>query len=345
MSLFTVADFEKLNIGYVPPTEDLSKKVHEIVAHNTIGVQDAEKANKLQKILLDEKHELVRLFSSGLFKDDTHDVDLDRRRSIVFKIKKDSTKYIFWVKHEKKVCNTNVTLWIDEKELPYDQIANYLTEHTPLKKTIDQIALNICRTGQKLYNIMNAILSTLKTDTKAPIGDSYYLGPMSILICKKDPKTEGPSCKEQAPHWDFDIDKLKNMDDGVKPLSVILNPMSTPAKLITVGPDKKRTEHTFKQNEYIAFRGDLGHAGAAYDVDHVRFHAYILHPQSIQAYSENKVEFLSDHVGQKRRHENDGSEDEGSENEGSENEGSQNSENEGSENESGSEYNPDSDEE
>lgn len=305
MSLFTVADFDKLNIGDDPKSaDDLTKVNKKIVAHARIDKEKASMALKIVHTMLNKFPDLVTLFSGELF-EVFETEESDGRRSIVFKKNKKynenkkQKKTSPLVAEQQKECIPRMTLWVNNEEMPYEQIQQNVDKLRPQgtdpEVVSDEVVQNIRRVGETLYKIMRCIFKTLLEQGK--INKGHRLGPLTILICKKIADSDH-SCSEQSPHYDYDIEELKKIKDDAKPLSVILNPMDAPAKFVVVeGEDmNKKTEYNFTQNEYIAFLGDLCHAGAAYTEDHVRFHAYILHKNSMPANLNNAVDPLIDHL-------------------------------------------------
>lgn len=256
MSFFAVADFEGLSIAD-DPTADGRLAAHARVEDKRIVKQ----AKDIINTLTDETLDLLikERYVNSLFTN--NEGEFDGRLSVVFK---------------KNAENGRVTVWLDGQHV--DEPINSVSE------VLEEI-------GPKLYEVMEFIFEHQNLDSILDRGrdggqeGGHYLGPLTILVCK------GPKgCSQQEFHWDF-TDPMAE-EKIFKPLSLIFNPMVEEASLITAGPEGGEEEitHKFKENEYVAFRGDLCHAGAAYKgKTHIRFHAYILHPKSPEAYDEGNV--------------------------------------------------------
>lgn len=74
-------------------------------------------------------------------------------------------------------------------------------------------------------------------------------------------------CKQQQWHYDYDPKVMRDM--RVKPLGVILA-LQDGTKFETV-----TCTHTLCKGDILVFGGDVVHAGAAYDKENTRVHAYL----------------------------------------------------------------------
>jgi hypothetical protein len=90
-------------------------------------------------------------------------------------------------------------------------------------------------------------------------------------------------CKEQRPHCDYgcsnDILQASNED---MPLAAVMS-LTDNSKLVVWKKairykfpiESKRTVLNYNRNDLIIFRGDLVHAGAAYEEENLRLHVYL----------------------------------------------------------------------
>ena len=303
MSIFTIADFDLLSIDGLDKRKREDGNIRKtpcpmepkIVSHGVIGKNGKMLARLIQSALLSKKKiknepwapEILHLFSGALFPDP--EGKSDNRRSIIFKPNKTynsaarmtpkNEPVIPWVDGHALPCHT-IPQWYKglDQDLK-DKVTNAISGELNIVDTMN----TFMRMGRALYKIMESIKKHLLT--VGLITHDHFLGPLSILIC-----TAEQPCEEQSRHLDFDPDKLKSLDDRVKPLSVIVNPMEEVAKLFTFKKEgNEKLVHRFPTNTFVAFLGDLLHAGASYENNHIRFHAYILHPETLSAYSDNNI--------------------------------------------------------
>lgn len=87
------------------------------------------------------------------------------------------------------------------------------------------------------------------------------LGSVVVLMSQEN-------CKQQTWHTDYDVETVSNIH--VKPLGVLLALQDE--TFFEEYPDKK---HTLRAGDILIFEGDVVHAGAAYERENVRVHAYI----------------------------------------------------------------------
>jgi hypothetical protein len=91
--------------------------------------------------------------------------------------------------------------------------------------------------------------------------DGRSLGSMVVL------KSE-PGCKQQAWHTDYDPDIIKSLHRPPMGVMVALQDDT----LFEVYP---HTQHTLMRGDVLVFEGGVVHAGAAYNRENVRIHAYL----------------------------------------------------------------------
>lgn len=91
-----------------------------------------------------------------------------------------------------------------------------------------------------------------------------------------------PGCAEQRPHTDYDVEDpgfQAAMAAGSPPFGV-LTALEPGTHLVTYGlrgsaTREDRQDVCLEPGDVLVFRGDVVHAGAAYDSDNVRLHAYL----------------------------------------------------------------------
>jgi len=103
-----------------------------------------------------------------------------------------------------------------------------------------------------------------------------------------------PGCAEQTPHTDYEpsAELLQLRDDRV-PLSIVVA-VEDGGKLLAwpgaFGQEYHRRQNfvarkdiTLNAGDAVVFRGDLVHAGAAYDCENIRLHVYCDSPGHVDA--------------------------------------------------------------
>lgn len=96
---------------------------------------------------------------------------------------------------------------------------------------------------------------------KAGQMEGRSLGSVVVLMSQEN-------CKQQTWHTDYDVETVSNV--RVKPLGVLLALQDN--TFFEEYPDKK---HTLHAGDVLMFEGDVVHAGAAYERENVRVHAYV----------------------------------------------------------------------
>lgn len=81
-----------------------------------------------------------------------------------------------------------------------------------------------------------------------------------------------PGCVEQARHMDYDPERLARLPEESKPLGVLLA-LQDRTRFVAFVPERK--ELSLDAGDALLFRGDLVHAGAAYDELNHRIHSYV----------------------------------------------------------------------
>ena len=76
-----------------------------------------------------------------------------------------------------------------------------------------------------------------------------------------------PMCKQQPWHYDYDPEEVRAA--SIKPLGVLV------ALQDNTRFETRRKTHILSRGDVLVFRGDVVHAGAAYDTENTRMHTYL----------------------------------------------------------------------
>ena len=76
-----------------------------------------------------------------------------------------------------------------------------------------------------------------------------------------------PMCKQQPWHYDYDPEQVRAAT--TKPLGVLV------ALQDGTRFETRRRTHTLSRGDVLVFRGDVVHAGAAYETENTRMHTYL----------------------------------------------------------------------
>lgn len=83
-----------------------------------------------------------------------------------------------------------------------------------------------------------------------------------------------PGCQQQRLHYDYNPDELNALvEEQHIPLGIIVGVDENPGRLY-VSDGQAETLVTYNRGDLLVFRGDLIHAGADYDMYHMRMHCY-----------------------------------------------------------------------